>query len=274
MARPTAGSYSSICNNMANNTHSLSLASASSQYAYREDVDCVNIGETGGTLPTLFMAWVKPVDDQHYCIASKARGFDEGAAVGDGGFEFSIISRTTDIAVPYLKLYQFQGTPPNFIGRVLIPTTGGVAPGQWAHFAAFAYITGTGPFTLHGRFYIDGAFLEDVTVGSSDQDVYDSNGADRFYVGVALGSDLNLYGLFNGQIDELHLRTAADTTAADAYVSANYRKCLTQTGNGFWHFNNDLTDDSGNANTLTGVNTPTYSTSAFTCFVPKSAMIL
>lgn len=277
-AQHTAGNYSSTVNNMANNSHSLSLASASTQYAYRANADCVNLGETGGTDPNLFMAWVKPASVAHMVICSHTTGFDDVTDMPEGGFEFSITTDGSGGYKPYVWLYQYRGSPPNFNPQIFTPSGTGAALGSWHHLAFYAF--GVFPYTSSSvRFYIDGVYVETITKSNSGSfnssgGAYSQVGSADFRVGVVQAEDTNYYGYWDGEIDELILTRASDTSDADAIVTAYFRSCNQSATGGLFHFNNALTDASGNGNTLTGVNSPTYAAAAYSCFSPKACMIL
>lgn len=269
MARPTAGSSSSTLNNMASNTHSLNLVAASTQYAYREDADCTDLGESGGNSPSLFSAWIFPNDDSHRIICAKTKGFDEFSGMPDGGYAFEVKRQSAGVLIPNMVLYRYNGV--NFTAIELTPTPTGFATDIWTHVGVYVYITGTGPYTVYGRFYVNGTMFEEVSTSSPIATPYSVSGQ-RFTVGVVKGTDDNLYGYWDGKIDELFVDRPGSTSAADAAIASYYRNC-TAPGTSHWRFDNDLTDDPA-ANDLTGVNTPTYAAAAFSCFIPKMCQIL
>lgn len=254
---------------MASNTHSLELTAANSEYAYRENADCTDLGESGGNNPSLFSAWIYPNDDNHMIICAKTKGFDEFSGMPDGGYAFEIVRQSAGVLTPNIVLYRFNGV--NYTAIQLTPTTTGFAPDQWTHVGVYLYMTDAGA-TVNARFYVNGALFEDLNTSSPITTPY-SNASNRFTVGAVLATDGNYYGYWDGKIDELFVDRPGSTSAADANIAANYRKC-TAPGTSHWRFDNDLTDDTANANDLTGVNTPTYSTAAFSCFIPKMCQIL
>lgn len=255
---------------MAANTHSLELTAANSEYAYREDADCTDLGESGGSSPSLFSAWIYPNDDGHRIICAKTKGFDEFSGMPDGGYAFEVLRQATDVLVPNIVLYRFNGV--NFTAVQLTPTTTGFAPDRWTHVGVYLYITGTGPYTVYARFYVNGTMFEEVSTSSPIATPYSTSGQ-RFTVGAVLGTDDVLYGYWDGKIDELFVDRPGSSSTADSNISSYYRNC-TAPGTSHWRFDNDLTDDTANANDLTGVNTPTYSSAAFSCFYPRMCMII
>lgn len=278
MASRSGGSSSSTLNNMANNSFSWSLTGSSSQYAYRDNADCVDLGESGGTDPNLIMAWVKPTSTSHMVICSHTTGFDDASDMPDGGFEFSITSDGSGGYKPYVWLYQFRGTPPNFNPQIFTTTGTGPTTGSWHHLAFYAY--GVFPYTSSDvRFYIDGSYVE--TINNSNSGSFDSSGgaysqvnSAKFMAGAVFGEDTSIYGCWDGGIDELILARVSSTTEADTFVSTYYQSCAVPQGNGNFLFNNNYLDSSGNGNTLTPVNSPTFSPNRpFTCFVPQVMII-
>lgn len=270
MGLPMAGNCLSTFNNMARNTNSLELTAANSEYAYRENADCNNLGEGGGNSPSLFSAWIYPNDDSHRIICAMTKGFDEFSAMPDGGYAFEVKRQSSGILIPNVVIFRFNGV--NYTAIELTPSATGFAPDQWTHVGVYLYTTGSGPYTVYGRFYVNGTLFEEVSDSWSISTPYSTSGQ-RFTVGAVKATDDSIVGYWDGKIDELFVDRPGSASAADSNIASNYRKC-TAPGTSHWRFDNDLTDDGSDGNDLIGVNTPTYSSAAFSCFSPKACMIL
>lgn len=130
--------------------------------------------------------------------------------------------------------------------------------GVWYH-AVISYVSSTRVAT----FYINGSSLGTATL------TLDATGAATgFYV----GSNIGLGDYVDGYMDDLRIWSRA---LSGAEVSSLYTTpCTFNNGaslQGWWKFDNDATDSSGNSNTLTAVNSPTFSAdTAFTCAAATS----
>lgn len=99
----------------------------------------------------------------------------------------------------------------------------------------------------------NGSVVTDSSVGA----IYDS--ADPFYIGAENGvvdSEINVDGLMDETVVTSDILTLAEITRLYQGYDARFLDNL----KGYWKYNNDLTDSSGNGNTLTNNGTAVFST--------------
>ncbi len=217
---------------MAFPTQSIGLASASSQAATR-----ANTGSTGlGGLATniTFETWVKfttlPSSGNSMVLASKW-------LTGGGGGDYSYIFWMDNNAGTYrMKMNTSAGG-----GTVNISS---LSTGTWYHMAWV--------FTFSGTTYE--AFLNGVSQGTSGSVGAIATTTSPFALG---RQDTQDY--LNGRMVMARFWTA---TRSSAQLLANQCTTLGSTANlsAEWTLDNTYNDNSGNSNTLTGVNTPTFTT--------------
>ena len=220
-------------------TDSLHLVGASTQMADITNAAQTGLGFTGNL--TLEM-WVKvnnaPTSGQSMGLMSKQDGPDNensyywyyGNSGGTllFGFHTSATGATNNAATITYTL----------------------TPGTWYQIAA-VYTT-AGSWTL----YVNG--VSQGTATGLDTNIF--NGTAYFVVGGYYDPADSYFGAFDGQI---FLARAWNTNLSGATILANECTNLGATTNlkGEWQFNNAYTDDSGNSNTLTGINSPTFTAS-------------
>ena len=138
-----------------------------------------------------------------------------------------------------LRLRNDNGTTNEEVAVAWTPSTG-----TWYHVAATVA-------TATVKFYVGGA---QQGTNQTFANTRAASGTPGFAVGI-YDADSPTIRMFDGLVDELAIHNVALTsfsTQADHTGEANLQ--------GYWQFNNDLTDVTG-ANNLTGVNAPAFSTS-------------
>lgn len=135
----------------------------------------------------------------------------------------------------------------------------------WYHLCA--RFDGTQPEGNRVEFYVNGTSM--LTTSNAETSISTSD-TEEFAIGtsdiVRPESDSHRY--FDGQIDDVRIWTRA---LSDSEVSAIYADSCSGSLNGanlggWWKFDNDATDSSGNGNNLTGLNAPTFTTDRpFSC---------
>lgn len=132
--------------------------------------------------------------------------------------------------------------------NITTPTTG-----TWYHYAATYNTAG------EVKYYVDSSQVG-VTQTGYPTSIQDTTTA------VWIGNDPDGSGyLLNGQIDEIRVWAAERTS-----TELNDNKCVAIDSaanlNASWHLDNSLVDSSGNSNTLTNVNSATFTTDFPSCF--------
>ena len=125
--------------------------------------------------------------------------------------------------------------------------------GTWVHVAATADVSSGASGILT---YKNGALVANSDGNSNSTAIHDN--ASKFGIGLGHDSDVAIR-FFDGMIDEA--RVWSDIRTANE-IAQSYRTEV-GTGNnlqGYWKFNNNYLDSSGNGNTLTAVATPTFPT--------------
>ncbi len=178
--------------------------------------------------------------------------------------QFGIVSLGTDAS--FEMVYSDAG---NLIlavnnNQILYPWTG-VTNDTWYHVCA--RFDASQPAGSRGELYINGASV--LTAPSTETSILTSD-TEEFAIGTReitrVESDSHRY--FDGQIDDVRVWTRA---LSDSDVAAIYADSCSGSLNGtnlggWWKFDNDASDSSGNGNTLTGLNSPTFTTDKpFSC---------
>lgn len=117
------------------------------------------------------------------------------------------------------------------------------------------------------KFYVDGTLVD--TAGTT-QTAISASSTDEFAIGTRdiTRDEADSHRYFDGQIDDVRVWTRA---LSDSEVAAIHTDSCSTSLNGanlggWWKFDNDATDSSGNGNTLTGLNSPTFTTDKpFSC---------
>ncbi len=209
------------------NTYSLSLSSASTQYASLSNPVGLPTGSSARTIE----AWIKTSD------TSQQFFFDMGADNSSFG-QFALSVAPFDgnkIGV------QLSG------GNVFYDAIG-VTDGNWHHLA-FSYPAGLG--IASGMAYMDGVALSQV----SSNDQTPNTTSDR----VTIGATVNGSASFDGKIDDVRVWNSARTQSE---IQSDMTSELTGSESGlvgYWNFNNSYSDLTSNGNNLTAVNSPMFS---------------
>lgn len=218
------------------NTHSLALASASSQYA-----SLAEGSQTGLKIAGVFSieAWIKTTQSDFRMIYQSASQNTNVAGIRtfiDSGKASFTIGRNT-------------GTT-NDTDYKTLASAKSINDNIWHH-VAFVYNGST------MKIYVDGT--EDASVSWSNNPAY--AGTTYFLIG-ALNNSGSVSSYWNGNIDELRVWNDERTSGE---ILANY--LIELVGNesnlqGYWKFSNNFTDETSNNNDFTGSGTPTFSTTA------------
>lgn len=218
------------------NTNSLSLASASSQYAHIISTDA-NLNPTGNFTVE---CWVNP----------SAIGTAMCAVVNVG---------TSDAVGPIYKIIvNADGTITGQTwssggGFLNVNSTGTISANTWSHLAFVKYAANDWKIYINGT--NDGSSTSSRTISATDE------------TGLRIGANESSSGssnpggiFFNGKVDDVRIWSTARTSS-----EINNNKSLELVGNesglvGYWKLNNAYTDSTANAYTLTAVNSPTFST--------------
>lgn len=209
-----------------NITQSLGFVAASSQYTSRADSG--STGLEGNSTDLTIETWVKftslPATDNQMTIASK---WDD---ITGQSYLFRLVDQGGT------KKLIFTTTSGSFTQTITTPSTA-----TWYHYAVVYTLAGTS-----AEFFIDGS-----SVGSGAAGSVTAGDAAFFMANVGGGQYLN------GRLSLMRFWTSART---GTQLSDNKCRILGTTANlsAEWTLNNVLTDNSGNANTLTAVNSPTF----------------
>jgi hypothetical protein len=210
------------------NTYSANFASASSQQFTFADSASISIT---GDMTIEF--WIKFTSHSALNVPIstwRGSGNNRSYALYHGGssWHLGICSNgTTDTGV------DFSWTPTD---------------GVWYH-CAFVYTASAGS----GKCYINGVQTGGTQTGLATS-IYDGSGDGR------IGEYDTGDGRFlNAKLDEMRLWSVART---ESQIQANMNVAIDSATNlnASWHFNNSLSDSSGNVNTLTNVNSVTFTT--------------
>ena len=230
------------------NTHSLSIVEADASYAHAPHISAYNV--TSITIE----CWVyRPSSD----VTNKQRGLVDKGRDGYNGWSLKLDNNITSSAgEPQKVVWQIRnggGVSRNALSSIVYPQD------TWFHLGA----------TYDGttmKLYQDGAEVASTstsgTLATNSIDIY----LGRFNDGANSSIDC--------LIDDVRIWNVART---QAQIDDN--KSVELTGSesgliGYWKLNNAYTDETTNANTLTAVSSPTFSTSvpftgATSTFIPK-----
>lgn len=225
-------------------TQSVDLERGSSQYMSRAD--------TASLLPSTQLClelWAKiesaPGSGEQYRFISQFQGPSNRA------YTFFYLN---DSGTNKLRLQLDEDGTAGTIDTFDINQT--LATGTWTHVAvSWAAATGT------ASFYINGSSIGDVT-GGVITDIHNSTA--QINVGTAVAGDQTYDGLMN-------LFRFWTTTRSQAQIAANMCNVIGSTAGlaAEWTLDNTYNDNSGNSNTLTPVNSPT-----FTADVPATCALI
>lgn len=213
------------------NTNSLSLASASSQYAYAADSPSLSI--TGNMT---IEAWVK---------LTTLAGMEIVAKWDDTATQSRSYSFTLSAAGKVFFCTSSTGANAICGSNASIAA---IATGVWRHLAA-TYTAASGAVT----YYLDGA------TNGSDTGLYTSlfDSVKPLLIGAQDSAAPESF--FNGLVDEIRIWNVVRTTQQ---IADNRLTELTGSEanlQAYWKLNNGYTDATANANNLTAVNSPTFS---------------
>lgn len=223
----------------AGNTHSLLLLRASSQFASIDDTSQTGLEPAGSfTLESWCYASTLPGTGEVYTIHNKFGS-------GDGSYTLSFQESGGNY---YVRFTIYNGTVYGINWQI--------APGAATWFHLGVSYDATGQWQSN-KLYLDGvdqgagavAFGTGTNIPGAVSDR-----SDPFVVGAR-----PLLGRYwNGRLDEVRVWS---TLRSAAEIAANYnREISAQPGLvGYWKFNNDYVDASGNGNDLAPTNAPTFS---------------
>jgi hypothetical protein len=220
------------------NTHSLDLESSSSQYAERNDTASLSI--TGNFT---IECWVKfeslPSSGNKMFFVNKWT-----TVSNQRSYQFGLENSGGTLRL-------FGGVSNDGTGESLFSSNWTPSTGIWYH-VALVYITSG---SSNVQFYVSGAAqggAQDV----ADWSPFDSTA--RFVIGAQEGASYS--GFYDGLIDDVRIWS---TNRSSTEISNNKDKELV--GNetnlvGYWKLNNNYTDSTANANDLSSVGSPVFST--------------
>lgn len=225
---------------MAANTHSFDLESSSSQVATAADSASLSItGDMSGA------CWVNfeslPSSGNRMCMFAKwehtgsnKRNYDLALNNNSGTYE----------------LWWSHSSDGTWKGSSAV--TWNLSDGTWYHVAVTVDVSGS------ITFYVDGSQQGSPQASPDTSGIQDSDR--KFCIG-AEDIENTPTSYFDGKIDEMVI--TSDLMSAQEISDLNSGWVATEKVDNiaaYWKLNNAYTDDSGNSNTLTGVNSPTFST--------------
>lgn len=212
------------------NTYSLTLEDGLGQFAVKTSPSGLPTGNSARTIE----AWVRfenfPRDEGYQMFV-----VDTGSQNTDQEFGLAI-SKKGDKYVGHLDVYNAA-----IIGTVDL----GLTSGRWHHMA----ITYDG---TNAKWYVDGALVETKSVGRTLNTVNAE---------VQIGSRVAVYvnrQFMDGEVDDVRIWNVARTQSE---IENNMFSELSGSESnlvGYWKLNNNLTDETSNANNLTASNSPAY----------------
>lgn len=214
------------------NTNALTLASASTQYLYRNDADQTGLDITGNMTIEAWVKFTTHVANQFIVAKSTATGNQRGYAFSWQTGNILAFSASVDgITQPETSV-------------AFTPTDG-----VWYHLAVvYTAAGGTADFYVNG-----------VQQGAQQSGLPTSqvNNTAQFDIGAA---NAGVTGPMNATIDEVRVW---NTTRTAAQILANKSLELEGTTSGlagYWKLENVYTDSTANGNTVTAANAPTFTT--------------
>lgn len=224
---------------MAANTHSLSLTAASSMYAWAADSTSLSV--TGNMSGACWVRFASVIDANANTLFAK---YDRDTPVYSYLFEL-----TRSGATYTLQLHiSSDGTSDTVRGVTWTPNLS-----QWYHLA-FVYNAAGGTVA----FYVD-AVQQGTTQSGLPTSINDS--VKRFSVGSVTPTPGTPSFFLDGLIDEVVVTSGNFTTTEISKLQQGYDAGpLLGNLSAYYKLNNDYLDSSGNTNTLTAVNSPTFST--------------
>lgn len=215
------------------NTHSLDLEASSSQYASITDASQTGLDITGDFS---FECWFKPE------TISINQNLISKWVSGNRSYRV-LLNSTNELVVNY------SGDGTNITG-ITSSAALSISTGTWYHIGVSVDVSAkTAVMSL------DGSNVATDAATGTQTSVY--NGGAEFNIGAV---DEGAAEFLDGLIDECRLwnvqRTVSDfNNYKDDEISGSTSGLA-----GYWRLNNDYTDQTTNANTLTGNNTPVFST--------------
>jgi len=234
------------------NTHSATLVAASSQYFTATDSVSLSLTENN-TLEFWIKLTSQPASDAYMFLINK----DDIASQRSYGLTYYDAAGTQKIA-----LYLFQTLTATIYSVVAFTYT--LPIGTWTHLAIVTTIAN--PVATKCELFINGISQGNgvgTDVGGGATSIAD--GTAILQLGARAAGEY-----LDAQIDDVRIWNIVRTAAQ---IDANKAVEIDSATNlqASWHLNNVLTDSSGNANTLTAVNSPTFSTDVpFVGAVPPS----
>lgn len=202
-------------------------------YMEAPDTDAFSPLAQGYSAMTLY-AWFKTSSTQIQTVLTKA-----GSASDSKEYRLWI-----DGGILKFSLWDKNGTPTDFT------VANGVNDGNWHHTAVTVETVGANNIKV--RTYLDGSLQSTTT--SSYSAGYSTNTSGNFYIGAMNWGSLTNF--FDGNIDELHMRPAADTAQTISAIYANERQ----------HFNYDGSARTCSCNCSTPVIVPAVTFDAWDTF--------
>ena len=228
------------------NSHSLDLEQTSTQYA-----SIIDATQAGLDFTTLFTieCWVKveSFSGSDQTIVSK---YDD--TLNERAYLFSY---DPDGKLKITLSDDGTGTDTNF--QIYTTTANQLTAGTWYHVAVTVDMNSGTPLVI---FYVNGLAVANskttgTTIGSSLH-----NSAAAFAVGTYFSNGVANTASHDGLIDELRVWSLV-RTAAEIFNNQSTLLTGSETDlEGYWQFNNNYTDITSNANTLTSSGSPTFTT--------------
>jgi hypothetical protein len=226
------------------NSYSLNLEPSSSQYAYIADADQTGLDFTSTfTLEGWFYFESLPADGQYMHLINKYYDGTDNAYcffVGNASGEYRLFSMISESA---------DNTTRDLAYVVITPSIG-----TWYHYAVTCNVANASATTF--EFFVNGVSAGNGTLSLGNNCTSINSNDEKFIIGCIYNGSY-VY-LFDGKVDEVR---AWSTVRTASQIEQNlYTDVTGQTGlQGYWKFNNGVTDSSPNGNTLTLSGTPIYS---------------
>ena len=229
------------------NTYPITLAKASSQYLTRADTTYVSLT---GTSTIEF--WINVTSLPGSGVGTPV--IFKGDYNTDNAYQIMYLN---DAGTPkiHARIFASSGNS-NIAGSKLTYT---LTTGTWIHVAVV--IRPQNPTASKFEFYINGSSQGNgtATLTGTVGSIYDNTRA--FRIGQSDGVVPVTDYYLDAKVDEVRLWNVARTSSE---ISANYNTELTGSESNlqaYWQLNNALTDSTANGNTLTNVNSATFTTS-------------
>ncbi len=231
--------------------YSIDLERSSEQYLYINDADCPTLQFSGDLT---FEFWVKheslPGENVEQFYTTKS----PGTGGGEGPWRLHIEGGAGGALKIIFAIFEDRAAAIDDTCERFWTVTDTIDVGVWHHIAVTCDIGNSNAtkFVL----YIDGVSQGNGTnvFGTSCASIFNSNG--QLTIARSIFSDPST-DTIDGKIDDFRMW---NTVRSEAEIQTNMNtEIAAQTGlRGYWKFNNDLTDSSGNGNTLTASGSPVF----------------